>query len=350
MSICAERVHGGPHGLSAEARSLLERAGRVLDFSVNLNPYGPPRALLDALQGAELARYPDPDAQAARASWAQTLDTSPARIAVGHGAADLLWALARALLAPGDRAALLEPTFSEFRVAAAAAGARVESIRVEQAAQFVPELARVIEAARGVRALYVCAPNNPTGVHLESAWLSQLARALPEVCVVVDQSFLALSDHAHELDARLPDNVVCVRSLTKDFALPGLRIGLLIGAPALVERIEAQRPTWSTSAPAQAAIAAAAREQAFVRSSWEQLRRDRAEVARVLRSLGLTPLPSASAYQLVRVGDAAAFCRQLWGQGVLVRDCSSFGLPEYVRIAARPEAEVAQWKAALAGG
>jgi histidinol-phosphate/aromatic aminotransferase/cobyric acid decarboxylase-like protein len=167
------------------------------------------------------------------------------------------------------------------------------------------------------------------------------------VCVVADQSFLALSDYAHELHVRLPDNVACVRSLTKDFALPGLRIGLLIGAPALVARIEAQRPTWSTSAPAQAAIAAAASEQAFVQDSWARLREDRAAVARVLRAHGLSPLPSASAYQLVRVADAAAFCRRLWAHGVVLRDCSSFGLPDHVRVAARPAPELAQLERAL---
>jgi histidinol-phosphate/aromatic aminotransferase/cobyric acid decarboxylase-like protein len=101
----------------------------------------------------------------------------------------------------------------------------------------------------------LCTPNNPTGAYVSSGEVSELARALPDTVLVVDQSFLALSDHADDAFAVLPDNVLVVRSLTKDFALAGLRIGLLLGSRELVAKVEAARPTWSTSAPAQAAIA-----------------------------------------------------------------------------------------------
>lgn len=167
----------------------------------------------------------------------------------------------------------------------------------------------------------------------------ELARALPETLFVLDQSFLSMSEQAAELYRPLPHNVLSVRSLTKDFCLPGLRIGLVLGASEWTSRVEAVRPTWATSAPALAAIEASASELAFVAESYQKLRVERERMAMALKQTGLRPLASETVFQLVEVGDAASFRRQLLMRGVLVRDASSFGLPGHVRIAVRtPEA------------
>jgi histidinol-phosphate aminotransferase len=341
----AERVHGGIG--EDELRALGLSAADVVDFSANLNPYGPCQPLLAALRGAPLDVYPDPRARRAREAWAAALETSFERIAVGHGAADLFWAIARALLRPGVRVLIAEPTFSEFRVAAAAAGAQIEAHWACEADGFRHQLAALAQRARGAAALYLCSPNNPSGGCVDGYELAALARALPDTWLVLDQSFLALSEHADQARLPLPDNVLCVRSLTKDFALPGLRIGYVTAARALIERIEAARPSWATSAPALAAIEAAAREQAFVRESYAKLREDRARLVLLLREQGFSPLPSESVFQLLRVGDAAAFRRRALELGVVLRDCSSFGLPEHVRIAVRPAHDLARLRAAL---
>jgi histidinol-phosphate aminotransferase len=341
-----DRVHGG---LDAEELSALGlRADEVIDFSVNVNPYGPCHPLLEALRAAPLDAYPDPRALGARRAWADLLDTSFERIAIGHGAADLFWAIAGALLRPGQRVLVAEPTFSEFRVAAQAAGARLDAHWAREEDGFRFDLAALQARAAGAAALYLCCPNNPTGAHLPAPEVAALARALPDTWLVLDQSFLALSEHAGEARASFPDNVLCVRSLTKDFALPGLRIGLLIAARPLVARVEAARPTWSTSAPAQAAIEAAAREQGFVHASYAKLRRDRTQLLDVLRAAGHPLQPEASSvFQLVRVGEAARFRRRMLQRGIALRDCSSFGLPDYVRIAVRPARDLAALRQAL---
>lgn len=339
------RVHGGLDARELAALGL--SPAQVVDFSVNLNPYGPCPSVLEAARTAPLVSYPDAEARAARAAWARTLQTSPERIAVGHGAADLFWAITRALVAKDDRVVIAEPTFSELRIAAAAAGARVERVMAREGQGFRLPLTELARRAHGARLLYLCAPNNPTGEAIAAESIAQLARELPHTLVVLDQSFLSLSDRADEASFAFPENVICVRSLTKDFALAGLRIGLSIAAPELVRRIEAARPTWATSAPALLAIEAAAEEQVFVRESWARMRRDRERVGEALRAVGLVPLPSSTGFQLVRVGRAAAFRAALLARGVSVRDASSFGLPGYVRIAARPEAEVARLAEAL---
>lgn len=357
----AERVHGG-----VDARELAElglQPDEVVDFSVNINPYGPCPALIAALREVRLDRYPDPHARAARSAWARALGRELEELIVGHGATDLFWAIARALLRPGQRVVIAEPTFSEFAVAAEAAQAEIERVWAPPEADYHLDFDALERRARGARALYLCAPNNPTGEHLAVERVARLACALPETSLVLDQSFLALSEQAHELHVRLPDNVLCVRSLTKELACPGLRIGLCVAHPTLIRMLEAARPTWATSSLALAALEVGAGEASFVRASFQRLREDREAVRALLLGHGLTPVASATTYQLVGVprslrsrtatpqpGQASA--RVLRGAllraGVLVRDCASFGLPEHVRVAALPARERTRLAAALA--
>jgi histidinol-phosphate/aromatic aminotransferase/cobyric acid decarboxylase-like protein len=315
-SLPGARVHGGTDD------------PRLVDFSVNLNPYGPCAPVLAAARAAELARYPDATAREARQAWAAELGCEAAELAVGHGAADLLWAIARAFLRPGACAVIAEPTFSEFRVAAAACGADV--LRVGDS------LALDLEALPAAEALYLCSPNNPTGEYLAPERIARLAERLANTAIVLDESFLGLSDHALDERVELPPNVLRVRSLTKEFACPGLRIGLCRAQPAWIARIERQRPTWATSSPALAALAASAHEPTFVRESFARMRRDREAVRALFVERGYRVHPSAASYQLVEVGQASPWVAALRAQGVLVRDCSSFGLPAHVRVAALP--------------
>ncbi|MDB4987051.1 MAG: putative Histidinol-phosphate transaminase [Myxococcaceae bacterium] len=342
----AARVHGGID--ERALRALQIEPSSVLDFSVNLNPYGPCRPVLQAARSAPLDRYPDASACAARTAWAQQLGCQADELAVGHGAADLFWAIARAAIAPGDEVVIAEPTFSEFRIAAAASGARVTRVCASIARDLTLDLAALAHASAGARALYLCSPNNPTGEYFEHARVEALANALPDTLVVLDQSFLGLSDHADAVHTRLPGNVVCVRSLTKEFACPGLRIGLCLASAAWIDRIEAMRPTWATSSPALAALEQSARETAFVQESWQRMRADRDATALLLQERGLSPRATATSYQLVPVpGLAADFCLRMLRHGVLLRDGTSFGLPGHVRIAALPPAQRAVLSAAL---
>jgi len=342
----SERVHGGID--ARELARLRLDACDVVDFSVNLNPYGPCDAVLEAVRRAPLERYPDPHARAARAAWAKVFGRASEELAVGHGASDLFWAIARATCAPGARVLIAEPTFSEFTIAAQACGAEVQRLYARAEHGFRFDLAELARAARGASALYLCSPNNPTGEHVSVSQVRELAQALGRTWLVLDQSFLGLSDHAEEACAELPSNVVQVRSLTKEFACAGLRIGLCVAAAELVARIEAVRPTWSTSSLALAALEACASELAFVRASWLRMRADREATCELLRMRGYAPLPSATAYQLVPLAEEAHVLRaDLLRHGVLVRDCASFGLPRHMRVAALPVQARTRFAAAL---
>ncbi len=341
------RAHGGP--VAAELRALGLDAADVLDFSVNVNPYGPAPVMRDAIAAARIDLYPDSTALAARTALAASSGVAAARLVVGSGGADLLWTLAR-LIAPGRSIVMVEPTFSEFRAAAVAAGARVVAWRASPRTGFAVDRAAIVETASACEAaaIYLCTPNNPTGVGVRTNDMVELAQQLPRVTIIVDQAFLSLSEHHADAAAECPDNVVRVRSLTKEHAIPGVRVGYLVATPAMAAAVEAARPAWSTGAAAQAAAIASVGLERFVAESRERMLADRRALDQDLRALGLAPVPSSTTYLIVPVGDAAGLRRALLSRHrILVRDCASFELPTYLRLAARPAADRQRLLAAL---
>jgi len=349
MRATMARVHGGP--CEEELAALGVSPDSIVDFSTCLNPYGPCSAVVEAVRAAPIHRYPDPTARAVRRTLAEALDVDPDALVLGNGAADLLWTLARVLLERRDTVVIVEPTFSEFREAVEAAGACVVELRSDATDGFRVDLGRLKSLLRTVnpRAVYLCAPNNPTGVAVPAARIAALAADHPDVAIVLDQAYLSLSAVFADLAVRFPPNVLCVRSITKEHAIPGVRVGYLLCARDLAARVEASRPFWTTSTMAQAAALAACASRGFVEEIRPRLLSDREHLHTIVRHLGLSPLPSATPFFLVPVPDGRDLRRRLLiRHGVLVRDCGSFGLPRFVRLSARPPGDAARLEAALA--
>jgi histidinol-phosphate/aromatic aminotransferase/cobyric acid decarboxylase-like protein len=336
------RVHGGPD--REELAGLGLEAAALLDFSVNVNPYGAAPAVLAAARGARLDVYPDDGATLARQALAAAWGLPPEAIAVGNGAAELLWTCEGLLCPPGQ-------TFCEPALAAAARGAQVVQVRAGAATGFVVDPAAVISAAREARAsaVYLCNPQNPTGRLLPARTVAELATALAPAVLLLDEAFLAVSTRFADAGAVLPANVIRVRSFTKEHALPGLRLGALLAPPDFVRRLQAARPAWTVSAPAQAAIAACAAESEFVARIRERWLADTRALSAELAAIGLTPFPTDTVYLLCPVGDGGGVRRRLLREHrVLVRDAASFGLPALVRLGGRPAADRLRLISALA--
>jgi histidinol-phosphate/aromatic aminotransferase/cobyric acid decarboxylase-like protein len=179
--------------------------------------------------------------------------------------------------------------------------------------------------------------------------LSQLAAQVPETWIVLDESFLSLSERAGDAPFDLPRNVVRVRSLTKDHALPGVRVGYLLGTPELVAELDRQRAAWSCSAAAQAVAELAPQMTEFVAASRAAWLREKARLSASLAGMGYRVWPSSTGFFVMRVQSARELrARLLTRHALLVRDCTSFGLPEFVRIGTRGEADNQRLSAALA--
>jgi histidinol-phosphate aminotransferase len=339
----APAAHGAIQ--DAELGALGLRREVVIDFSVNTNPLGPPPGTLGVLHGLDLSRYPDPECRELRAALARLHGVEPEWILPGNGSSELIFLTAQAFLTPGACVVVQGPTYGEYARAARGAGAQVVECRAPEASGFAPDIGRLIETAQRQRAvlLFLCNPNNPTGVLLNRASLEALVTACPATLLVLDEAYLSLvTDAARDAASLAGDRrVLVLRSLTKDVALAGLRLGYAVGHPALLAPLRALQPPWSVNIAAQAAGLAALRDPAWLDAARQEIERGKHLLAEGLRQLGWRVYPGAASFLLVSVAPALAsdVRRALLEHGCCVRDCSSFGLPQHIRVGVRTEAE-----------
>ncbi len=323
------------HGFSADD---------VLDFSSNANPYGAPPAVLDAVRTAiipaTLKRYPDRDSLALRAAISRHTGIAAENILPGNGTAELIQTIALTYVRPNSRHIILSPTFGEYRRAVQLMGGQLmEFSAAPPNFHFDPAV-----VARQLRQLqpdgvWLCNPNNPTGQQWAADALALVRRSAPRALWVVDEAYRYFTSAPIQTDTA--PNTIILRSLTKDFALAGLRLGYAVAHPAMIAALKTAQPPWSVNTPAQIAGAAAFQPEsvAWQRRTLAQLRQHAAQLWDALRSLGITVLPTDTTFALVVVNNAAKTRHQLLNRRILVRDATSFGLPRYIRIAARRPAE-----------
>lgn len=303
------------------------------DHAVNVLAGGPPRWLREVLRGAldqDASSYPREDETVA--ALAALHGREPAEIVPTNGAAQALWLLPAALRP--RLAACVHPGFTETEAALRAHGVPVARVLREAEAGFALDPAAVPEAADLV---VVGNPASPTGTLDPAAALLALRR--PGRTLVVDEAFMDLvpGEPASLVREALPD-VVVTRSLTKSLAIPGLRAGYAVAAPALAGRLRAVRPPWSCNALALAALRAMAQRPEALADAAARAQRERADLeARLADVPGLRTWPAVANYVLVRVPDGAAVAARLREAGIAVRPAGSFpGLTaDDLRITAR---------------
>lgn len=334
-----------------ELRRLGMHPDDILDFSVNSNPYGSSPRVRDAISKVSIERYPDRECWQLR----QTIldyeligsQLPLSSLICGNGTSELIWTVARVCLKMGDKTMIIGPTFGEYAVAARAAGATVLEIQspAEQNFQFdIATLCSTLQQEHP-RLVWLCNPNNPTGSWLKRQTLVDLVEECRRVgaLLVVDESYqhfvwpieaFSAVDFVASGDA-LP--VLVLRSLTKDFALAGIRLGYAVGSANLIRQLQMQLPAWNVSGIAQAAGEAALSDREHFEQSMAQLIQEREAFFAALQQVGLHVIPSRTHFCLVEVGDAQRVRQQLLQRRLLVRDCTSFGLPRYIRVATHPE-------------
>jgi threonine-phosphate decarboxylase len=328
-------VHGGNIFEIARERGWDWRD--VADFSASINPLGPSPAVFDAIRGAldRIQHYPEREPVVLRRALASLWNIDEAQILLGNGATELLHWLAR--VSPHPVVALTIPVFSEF-------------YRAYPAARCVPAERPDRWPREGL--LVLTQPNNPTGAPLAPDtlrdWLLQTTNP-----VLVDESFLdftGLASAARLLDRR--PHLWILRSLTKFYALPGLRIGALLASPDEMAVFEPLREPWQVNVLAEAAALAAIADAGHSRRTLDFVTTERAWLSEQIAAIrGADPMPSCANYLLVRLHSATApLCAHLLERKILIRDCT--GSPGVngaaIRVAVRTRDEnerlVAAWK------
>jgi threonine-phosphate decarboxylase len=346
---------GVTHGAldHAELAALGIRAEQLLDFSSNINPFGPPPEVRIALAELDPSPYPDRSCLQLRTTLAEHHTCTPEMILPGNGANELIHLIARALLSPGDPVLVIGPTYGEYAHASRLAGAQVVEMQSHLSTGFRPDREALVAVAARLRPrlVWLCSPNNPTGVALAPEDLLALA----DICavhtgyLVLDQSYVDLQRPGAALpEGALVPNLIRLHSLTKSYALAGLRLGYLVATHDLVRRIGTYQPTWSVNSAAQTAGLAALADSRFLPTTMPQLWAASDVLKTDLPALEMNVWREALPFLLVRTGNGKATRAALLQRGCVVRDCASFGLPQWVRVAPRLPADNARlieaWK------
>lgn len=326
--------------------------GKWLDFSANINPLGLSSAIKQTLTAhlEAVVHYPDPEARALKAALAEHYDLPAHNIIVGNGVAELIYLFFQ-VVRP-HRVLVPVPSFGDYERAATAAHCVVQHILLRPEAGFLPDRKKCQQAASITDCLIIGNPNNPTGTLLTQAELLPLLETMQEgrQWLLVDESFMDFCEE--RADATLRQLVqaypylVVLQSLTKFYAIPGLRLGYAVASRELVQRLEAAKDVWNVNALAQFAGVTALQQPGYEAATRKFLRQEAAYLSTELEHLpGIKVLPGAANFRLVDIhgtgytsGELTAALR---ARGVLVRDCANFaGLDDgYLRLAVRTHEE-----------
>jgi threonine-phosphate decarboxylase len=328
------------------ARTLGLDLSELLDFSANINPLGFPPGIFGAIDQTlpEIVHYPDRRSLSLRRELAAYHGLSPEEILVGNGSTELIYLAARAL--QPQKALIVAPAFSEYEHALAAARAPVtfqvtaEADNYSLAAPLDPGAADLV---------FLAHPASPSGVLLPPELLLEVAGRLESagVYLLLDEAFIDFVEEASlkKYLARFP-HLLILRSFTKFFAIPGMRLGYLLAAPELIRRLAAVQEPWSVNTLAQAMGRACLRDHDYMAHSRTLVRKERQDLLEGLRSLpGLHPFPSTVNYLLVKITrpdwTAAGLQKALLSRKIAIRDASNFrGLDErFFRVAVRRREE-----------
>jgi threonine-phosphate decarboxylase len=328
-----------------------------LDFSSNINPFGPPDYALAAAREslARINRYPDARQTVIRRSFSAWLGAGAEQMVFGNGAGDLIPAIFAAL-AP-TRVIVTHPTFSEYELRARAAGLPVLGVPSNPLRRFGFDIDGIEKILSRGDLLVICQPNNPTG----AAWRAEEISRVAEACLgaggylLADECFIKLSHP--RLPSCLPltgrRTTVVLRAITKDFSAPGLRVGFTVSHPDIARRIRENLQTWPLNCVGESfAVACAGNPEPFLGNSAIGIAALREKLIMDLRDLGFAPNTGHANFLLVRSDRESAdmiFERAL-KRSVLIRKCDNFPTLDgrYFRVAVKLGPDNASMLSALA--
>jgi len=340
--------HGG---LVQEATSIL--GAEPLDFSANINPLGSPpleKLILEELK--RIGHYPDNSYRNFRRAAAKFVNVDMKCIVPGNGSSELIRLFAECCIEEGDTALVPTPSFGEYTNQSLLAGATVK--KVDIGGDGLPILSNA-DLEDG-KLLFLCNPNNPTGRLLCASQVMDLANRCEEAetFLLVDEAFIELSEPEESVAIHAPHRefLFVMRSLTKSFGVPGLRLGFGVTNETLARILNLARIPWSIGSLASAAAEyLLGCEEHLVRSR-HVIKEEIAWLEAALQELGLQPLPSMVNFILINIEPSGlasdVLAKRTMQERVLVRDCQSFGLGKsYIRVAVRSRSENERLIAAL---
>ena len=346
--------HGGNLRQASKISGLPQ--SELLDFSASINPLGfPPwlRPLISA-QVSELIHYPDPEAGKLVTALAASHQIDPDQVIVGNGASELLYLLPQVL--KHKRVLLPVPSYDDYTAMTQIPGMEVDTLPLQAKNGFRLDISLLATTLKDDHLVIIGHPNNPTGKLCDTPALLELILQRPRNYFIVDESFIDFTEPEHSLRWHRPDNLSIVQSMTKSWAIPGLRLGYALAHRDVVTAMRRLRPDWSVNTIAQAVGVRALQDHDFLRQTREYVGRQRLSLFAQLESMqGLHPFSGDANFLLVRIDhpnvDASILAQKLLQKGIMIRNCTNFqGLDNrYFRVAVRTAEEQQRLCAELEG-
>ncbi|MFJ7825579.1 pyridoxal phosphate-dependent aminotransferase [Psychrobacillus sp. NPDC096623] len=318
------------HG--ANAHHVYERLGiempeTVIDYSENVNPLGPPKFVYEQWESYAplITKYPEPIGEPFLSAAAKYHDVSLENVIVGNGAAEIFSSLAKRY--ENKRAVLIHPTFSEYEATLAPYKVFIKEIT---AIGKLP-LDEVLDEVEFAEVIYICRPNNPTGYLIPLEEIIQIAKyARRFKCeVILDEAFLDFIDEKESFIPYLTDfpNVIVVRSMTKMYAIPGIRLGYALASRTIVNDIRSRMPHWNSNAIATTIGAECLLEEDYRMKAITFAKEMREQMTVFLEKWNCIVLPSATNFICFQLPDPALskeFFEYLLLKGCVLRHTENF--------------------------
>jgi len=334
--------HGG--NIYNMARNLGCAPSEIIDMSSNVNPLGPPPGLADFLRENmnTIDALPQVDAGRAVSAFAGRYDIDPDLVLAGNGTTQFIYTIPRAL--ETEKACILGPTYSDYADACIMNNVRHAYVIAEEVSDFRADINRFEKEIQEADTVFICNPNNPTGVLIPADELESLCHLYPNTHFVIDESYLPFVTDGDK-QSMLPrglSNVIILNSMSKIFRVPGLRIGFLITSEKTIGEFRRYVLPWAVNSLAQAAVCylmeRRSETDAFVETTRSFLEAERRRLTEEIGGAeGIKLFPSTVSFILARLLNARTadeVCDYLSRDKILIRNCSNFkGLSEhFIRI------------------
>jgi len=307
---------------------------KVIKLASNENPYGPSPKAVEAVirHASEVNMYPENHpAELVEAISSYLHLPGEMIIPGGNGADEVMETVMKLVITRGDEAVLHTPTFPYYRLLLTVYGSRVVEVPMEPGFRF-PVEAMLKAITPRTRLVIICSPNNPTGTVMEERDLRRLLDT--GVLVMLDEAYVEFADRSCTRLVESYDNLVVLRTFSKAFALAGLRVGYGVAAEELVAQALKVKPPHSVSLLAIKAACAALSDLEHVRSAVEKIKKERGRAYKAFSQLpGMDVVPSQANFHLLSLKGRSAreVVQALEKKGIMVRDCTAFGLPQGIR-------------------
>jgi histidinol-phosphate aminotransferase len=316
------------------------QVGKVIKLNTNENPYPPSPRVLEAITAAagRLERYPDPLGTSFRIAASDVLGIDPDMILCGNGSDDCLTILTRAFVGPGQKLRLPYPSYILYRTLAELQAAEFEEVAFDGDFRLTPDFFACDEQ---LKLVYLPNPNSPSGTMLASADILKLANAL-DCPVVVDEAYVDFAKHNCIELVRENPKIIVTRTLSKSYALAGLRFGYLVADPSIIQVLRKVKDSYNTDMLSLAGATAAISDQAWLRNNVQRIIRTRDRMLIALRQLGLNVLDSEANFLWCTHPSLALkpIYEQLKSHGILVRYMEYAGWSSGLRISVGSDEQV----------